>query len=225
MSCAAAILALRAEPPSPLNSGINNILNPAPTFQAASLGVKTAVRGAPSLAEGGSLAPAQQKGNFGGDPIIGKANAYADQISHQALAAAIAAKKQDLIRFGDPDMVQRVLGHIPKQYTKGAMAGLDKQPYKYADTVKAAANNAFGTTQELKRWNDRSITGVNEARNQQGLFYSSARARDLALQGEDYTRQKTKAANDLQDAINAIEMALQQSLQQAQGIRIQAGGG
>jgi hypothetical protein len=198
----------------------------APTFQAATYG-GTGVKGASSVAAGGSVGNAGPggQGGFGGDPAVAKARAYADMVSQQAREQALAAMKQDLIRFGDPDLVPRVLGGRISTYHKGPMAGQDKgRPYRFGDVQKAAAGNTFSTTKELGRWNDRSNAGINEQRNSQNLFYSSARARDLAMQGEDYLRQKTAAANSLQDAIAAIQAQLQQALLNARGIVMQAEG-
>ncbi|HXK19908.1 MAG TPA: hypothetical protein VNG33_18990 [Polyangiaceae bacterium] len=199
---------------------INALVKPAaPLFSPAPLGGKGII-GAPSLGGGGTLQSAGGTSSgattFGGDPVLNKAQAIADMMNKQAQAAAVAAEKTNLIRFGDPDLVLRVLGggHT-ETYNKGPMAGQDKKTYKYADVQKAAAGNPFSTTQELGRWNDRSNTGINEQRNQQGLFYSSARARDLALQGEDFLRNKSKAANDLQDAISAIQAQLLNAQMQA----------
>lgn len=211
---------------SPLTSLNHEI---APTFTGAVPGIR-GVGGAPTVAGGGSTAHnagqdvGAQKGGAGdlsSDPILKKAQAYASSASDQAAAAALAAKKQDLIRLGDPDMVQRTLGGRIRSYGKGPMRGQDVlsktgKGYKYEGIQKAAGGNTFSTVKELGRWNDRAVTGINEARNKQGLFYSSTRSRDQGLQGEDLLRQKSKAYQDFQDAISAIE---QQLLAQQQSIR------
>lgn len=186
----------------------------APKFTGAQVG-GTGAQGAPSLAAGGRVGAggpsSSGTGQFGGDPILAKSQAFAQQQGQQAWAAALAAMKSDVIRYGDPDLAVRILGGKHKVYNKGPQAGQDKTSgpgYKYAATEKAAANNPFSTVKELSRWNDRQNANINNSRNQQGLFYSSTRARDLGLQTEDYQRQRAKAAQDLQDAIAAIQQQL-----------------
>lgn len=207
----------------------------APVFHGAipglyGVGGASTIAGGGSTAKGaGAAAPAPgAAGNLSGDPILKKAQAYASSAMDQAEAMALAAKKQDLIRLGDPDLVQRTLGGKVLTYKKGPQAGQDRitpegRGYKFAGVQSAAANNPFSTVKELGRWNDRAVTGINEARNKQGLFYSSTRSRDQGLQGEDLLRQKSKAYQDFQDAISAIEqqlyqqqMAIQSGLQNAE---------
>ncbi|HXJ65863.1 MAG TPA: hypothetical protein VNN79_19060, partial [Actinomycetota bacterium] len=124
---------------SPLINSVTK--SAAPLFSPAPLGGK-GLMGAPSLGAGGTLQSAggtsSGASTFGGDPVLGKAQAMAEMMNKQAQAAAVAAMKTNLIRFGDPDMVRRVLGGGGTEtYNKGSMAGQDKKTYKFADVAKA----------------------------------------------------------------------------------------
>lgn len=147
-----------------------------------------------------SAAP-QGAGNidYSGDPILAKTRAFVEQQNAAAQAQAQAAQEQNLIRYGDPNLVAKVLG-----------GGSEK-------TQKAARENTFGTVQELGRWNQRALSNIDQARNAQNLFFSSTRARDRGLQEEDLVRQQTTTGNQLQDVLVQIANGLLAARQQDQG--------
>ena len=121
-------------------------------------------------------------GDYQNDPVLGSVRAMVKSQSDQAAAQALANKKAQLARFGDPALASAMLG--------ADAAGIGYDP--------------FSTTADLNTWNARSLTGVDETRNQQNLFYSTARARDRSLQEESMLRAKAKATSQLQDVINQI---------------------
>ncbi len=153
-----------------------------------------AVSASASAPSGGGIS----LGDYSNDPILQKAQAAVEAQMKQAEAQAEAAKKTNLIRYGDVDLAKK--------------AGIKDQ-----DTLDAIKNNSFSTTAELGRWNQRALDAIDVNRASQNLFYSSTRARDRGLQEEDLVRQKTTTGNQLQDALTAIaqnELAQKNAAQQ-----------
>lgn len=137
--------------------------------------------------------------DWSNDPIYQQTLALVQSQMSQMQAQAIAAEKQNLIRYGSPDLVSQVLG-------KGA----DQE------TIDAAKNNSFSTVAELGRWNTRALSGIDSATNRNNLFFSSTRGRDRGLQQEDYVRQQAGTANQLQDALSGIATGLMNAQSGAQ---------
>lgn len=138
--------------------------------------------------------------DYSQDPILLKAQALAKQQIADAESYAREAEAQNLILYGDPQLVKQTLGKNAK------------------DTKQAAKNNPFSTVAELARWNQRSQVGLDENFNNQNLFYSTARLRGKALQSEDYQRQQSKTASQLQDVLAQIAQNLLATRQQSQAM-------
>lgn len=133
------------------------------------------------------------------DPIYQQAQAAVQAQIAQAEAQSLAAEKQNLIRYGDANLVAQVLGGKADQ-----------------QTLDAARNNSFSTVAELGRWNTRALGGIDSSTNRNNLYYSSTRLRDRGLQSEDYVRQQTRTANQLQDVLTGIANGLMQARTQGQ---------
>lgn len=129
--------------------------------------------------------------NYQNDPIYQQAQAFYTSQVAQAEAAALAQEKQNLIRYGDSDLISKVLGDKADQ-----------------ETLDAAKNNSFSTVQELGRWNTRSLSGIDSTSNRNNLFFSSTRGRDRGLQEEDMVRQQARTGNQLQDVLTGIAQGL-----------------
>lgn len=172
-------------------SQLGGIFSPAYTPDAAPTFNSGGQASAGSGASANVAAPDTSKlnfniGDFGDDPIVGRVKAAVEAQTAEANARAEAARNTQLIRFGDPAMVNTVLGK------------------KAGNTAQAASDNPFSTVADLNTWNNRSLTGIDETRNQQNLFYSTTRARDRSLQQESALRAKAKASSQLQDVLNQI---------------------
>jgi hypothetical protein len=149
-----------------------------------------------------SLGPASFNGvsvDYSQDPILQQATAAIQAQTQQAEAAALANERQSLIRYGSGDLLRQVLG--------GKASESD---------IAAADKNTYGTVQELGRWNNRALSGIDTAANRNNLYFSSTRQRDRGLQQEDFGRQQTRTANQLQDVLTGIAQGLLAAKQQAQ---------
>jgi hypothetical protein len=142
--------------------------------------------------------------DYSNDPILARIRALAQESIRHAEADALAGRTRLAIGFGDPELA--------------------KQLKLSNDVQKQAANNTFGTLQELNRGLTRrnvfDITG--RLSNQANLFYSSERGRQLALSGEQFLRDRSVAQNAVQDKLTSISQALAAAKMQAQMQIIQA---
>lgn len=174
------------------NFGFTNTGNPAFAPMAAPQVGAAAVPG------GGSV-------DYSQDPILMQTQAAVQAQIAQAEAGALASEKQNLIRYGDPSLIAKVLGSSDSA------------------TEQAAKDNSFSTVAELGRWNQRSLSGIDTTANRNNLFYSSTRGRDRGLQQEDMVRQQTRTGNQLQDVLSGIAQGLLAQKQQGQAQLLGAG--
>jgi len=142
--------------------------------------------------------------DYSNDPILARVRALSEEAIGQANADARANRIRLAIGLGDPDLVDQLkLG---------------------GDVRKQAAENTFGTFQELSRQLDRrnvfDITG--QMSDKQNLFYSSARQRALGLSGEQYLRDKSQATNAVQSQLAQISQNLAATRMQWQSQLISA---
>lgn len=167
---------------------------------------------APAAAPAPTPAPAGPSGpgpldlsalDYSHDPILMQMQALAHKTVAQAQADALRQEQQLAIGYGDPAFAQKL--NLGDQYTK------------------AAQGNPFSTVAELGRTYQRRNTGINSnLSDQHNLFYSSTRARQLALSGEQDLRDRATAARDVQDRVAQIQQAVVQAQLQAQAMEIQA---
>jgi len=142
--------------------------------------------------------------DYSNDPILARVKALAEESMGQANADARANRTRLAIGLGDPELVDKL--------------GLG------SDVRKQAAENTFGTFQELSRQLDRrnvfDITG--NLSDKHNLFYSTERGRQLGLSGEQYLRDKSQATNAVQGQLATISQQLIAAKMAAQAQIIQA---
>jgi hypothetical protein len=142
--------------------------------------------------------------DYSNDPILARTRALAEEQIAQANADARANRTRLAIGFGDPELADKLkLG---------------------GDVRKQAAENTFGTVQELERTlNRRNIFDINRPLSDtRNLFYSTERARELGLSSEQHLRDRTTAWNAVQDKLAGIAQQVQASRMAAQAQIIQA---
>jgi hypothetical protein len=142
--------------------------------------------------------------DYSNDPILARVKALAEESIGQANADARANRTRLAIGLGDPELVDKL--------------GLG------ADVRKQAAENTFGTFQELGRQRDRrdvfDITG--NLSDKHNLFYSTERGRELGLSGEQFLRDRSTATNAVQGQLATISQQLIAARMAAQAQIIQA---
>jgi hypothetical protein len=128
--------------------------------------------------------------DYSNDPILARVKALAEESIGQANADARANRTRLAIGLGDPELVDKL--------------GLG------GDVRKQAAENTFGTFQELQRQLDRrnvfDITG--NLSDKHNLFYSTERGRELGLSGEQFLRDRSTATNAVQGQLATISQQL-----------------
>jgi hypothetical protein len=142
--------------------------------------------------------------DYSNDPILARTRALAEEAIAQANADARANRTRLAIGFGDPELADKLkLG---------------------GDVRKQAAENTFGTVQELERTlNRRNVFDINRPLSDtRNLFYSTERARELGLSGEQHLRDRSTAWNSVQDKLATISQQVQASKMAAQAQIIQA---
>jgi hypothetical protein len=123
------------------------------------------------------------------DPILMKISSFGDLAIADARSEAANLKKKALIEAGDADITRELAG--------------DDQ-----NTIDAAAANPFSTKKLLEKdYADRGVQ-LDQALNQQNLFYSGKRADDLT----ELERGRTKAYTDwsqvLRDLLGNVDSGL-----------------
>ena len=169
-----------------------------------------------SSASGGQPTPAAQSTpqkptlpdlsnlNFANDPILMRIQGLTQQQNASSDAATLAARRQLVIGYGDPALAKTL--------------GLGN------DVGKQAGGNTFGTLQELQRgYGRRNVFDINRPLSDQAnLFYSSERARQLGLSGEQYLRDQNSAQAAVQAQLQQIAQQNVQAKLDAQNQLIQA---
>lgn len=170
-------------------------------------GIKTA----PAAGSGSSSGSSQgaSSGNSAGgmldystDPVLQQIQALATRNVGDAEATALAAKKQNLIRLGDPGLARATIGDqgtalAAQQNQQSTLAQLAKQ---YADAKIA---------------HDKTLNNLN-------LFYSSTRGNTIGEDAKGYLNQQSAAQQAAQDALSQIDAVLAQARQAAAAQRLQA---
>lgn len=133
------------------------------------------------------------------DPILAQIKAMNERQIAAAQAAAMAGRKQAQIAYGyDPNVT-----------------------YEDAATQEAAKQNAFSTLAQLLFNHGERAHGLDESLNKANLFYSGERARQVGLEGRQYTLEQSQANQGYQKQIEAIAQMVLQAQQQAQEREIQ----
>jgi len=141
--------------------------------------------------------------DYSNDPILARVRALAQSQIAQAKADALRQEQQLAIGYGDP-----------------AFARSLKLGDSYAQT---AEQNPFSTVKELDRTYKRRDQGINsDLSDHHNLFYSSTRANELSLSGEQNLRDHATAERAVQDRVSQIQQQLVQVQLAAQAMEIQA---
>ena len=138
--------------------------------------------------------------DFSGDPILARIRAYNAQNISQAEASALAQRKRAEIGYGyDPNLA-----------------------YEDAATQEAARQNPFSALAQLLFGHTQRAGNLDESLNKSNLFYSGERAKQVGLEGRQYTLEQTNAQGQYQNAMDAIAQAVLRAKMQAQAQEIQA---
>ena len=138
--------------------------------------------------------------NFDDDPILARIRAYNQQQVANAESAALAARKQAEIGYGYDPNVQ----------------------YEDAATQEAAKQNAFSTLAQLLFNHGERGRSLDESLNKSNLFYSGERARQLGLEGRQYTLENSQANSAFQNQLGQIAQMVLQAKNAAQERELQA---
>lgn len=136
------------------------------------------------------------------DPAVAAQTAYGTMADQQAQAAALRARQQSLLGYGDPALAQAVLGD-------GTWAGL-------------AGNNPNSTLAQLARTRDQNLKTLDDGLNANNLIYSGNRVVQETQQAQDYQSALAQAAAQEQSALGGIDSTLTGALQGTQQQNIQA---
>jgi len=142
--------------------------------------------------------------DYSNDPILARVRALSEEAISHAQADATANRTRLVIGLGDPELA-RSLGLGDK-------------------VSKQAEENTFGTFQELGRQlGRRNIFEIDRPLSDtKNLFYSTERARQRALSGEQFLRDKAQATNQAQSQLATIAQQVAQVRMEEQARRIQA---
>lgn len=127
------------------------------------------------------------------DPILQKIQAITEQARQNAVADALAARKQLAIAYGD---------------TAGILDGSDFDQ----STADAAHNNPFSVLAELNRGYDTRNHAIDENTNNENLFYSGEHVRQLSDSATQLQRDRASAASVLQNELGGIQSKLAAAL-------------
>lgn len=136
------------------------------------------------------------------DPALQTVNALTGMNDEQARAQALQQKQQQLLSYGDPSLVQGLLGD--------------------ATLAQAAGANPTSTLAGLSQQRDRNTHDLTENLNKQNLGYSGYRVTQETQAGQDYQNALAQAAAGVNSNLGGIDSALAQALGQNQAQRIAA---
>lgn len=176
---------------------------PAPHTSAPQVGGAPAPQtgGAPNTpAPGAPVAPVAYDINT--DPALQTVNALTGMSDEQARAQALKQKQDALLGYGDPHLVQALLG----------------------DSTLAQAAGANPTSQlaQLGHQRDTNTHNLTESLNKENLLYSGARVNQENEAAQQYQNALASAASGVNQGIGGIDSQLAQALGANQSQRIQA---
>jgi hypothetical protein len=137
--------------------------------------------------------------DFSGDPILARIRALNAQNISQAEASALAQRKRAEIGYGYDPALQ----------------------YEDTATQEAARQNPFSALAQLLFNHGQRAGGLDESLNKSNLFYSGERAKQVGLEGRQYTLEQTNQQGQFQNTMDAIAQAVLQAKMQAQQQEIQ----
>lgn len=136
------------------------------------------------------------------DPSLQATTAFTGMGDQQAQAAALKAKQQLLLGYGDSGLTQSVLGDT--------------------NLAQAAAGNPTSTLANLSQQRDRNTKTLTEGLNQNNLLYSGYRVNQEQQAGQDYQNALANAAAGVNSNLDTISGNLSSALAGNQQTRIQA---
>lgn len=134
------------------------------------------------------------------DPALVTAQANAQRIRQLANAAALRQQIEVASKLGDEGTLRSIEGITEQQ-------------------IQAALANPFTTLKDIASQGKKQRRGINEGRNQQGLFFSSQRARDLQEQNTGQQRNVAGAISGAQSALTGIQGTLASQLGRADEVQ------
>lgn len=136
------------------------------------------------------------------DPVLAQIKTLADKSVADAQTGALDAKKQALIRFGDPTLATSLLGDT--------------------NTAAAAGQNPDSTLAQLLFQHQQQDQGIDQASNANNTFYGSAHANQLGDEAKNYELNRANAQNALYDLLTQADQGVSAAEQNAQGQYIAA---
>ena len=130
--------------------------------------------------------------NIGTDPAVVQAQANARRIRTLAQESALRQQIEVASSLGDEGVLSRIEGITQEQ-------------------IQAALANPFTTLKDIARSARKDRRGIDEGRSQQGLFFSSTRAKDLASSAENQQRDRQSAFAGAQSAFGRINEDLEET--------------
>ncbi len=126
--------------------------------------------------------------SYESDPVLARIRALGSQNVANAQSEAAALRKQAIIDTGFADV--------------GGEIGLDSA------TLEAARQNPFSTRATIDRTSAEQGHNLNEALNQQNLFYSGHRANQLQDLGTSTALAQTNALRDLRGVLGGVDQGV-----------------
>lgn len=182
---------------SPFSSGLAKTVSPYQNHQAPSADPVVQKIQTLSAANNPPAAPGNGAYDLQTDPTVQAQEAANQKAYSDAVAAAQAAGKTDIINSGfdlssilagNPDLANSPIGQILQDST----------------TADAAAHNPFSTAAGLRATHAHNQAGIDTTANDNNLYYSSARANNLGAEDQNYQGSVSGAQSSLGQALTAL---------------------
>lgn len=118
------------------------------------------------------------------DPALQETIALTGMSDEQARATALKAKQDQLLGYGDPDLVRKLLGD--------------------ENLAAAAAQNPTSQRAQLGQQRERNLQGLTEGLNSNNLLYSGYRVKQEEQAGQDFQNALAQAAAGVNSSIGGI---------------------
>jgi len=182
---------------SPFSAGLAKSVSPYVNHQAPSADPVVQKIQTLSAANNPPAAPGSGAYDLQTDPTVQAQEAANQKAYADAVAAAQAAGKTDIINSGfdlssilagNPGLASSPIGQILHDQT----------------TADAAAHNPFSTAAGLRATHAHNQAGIDTTANDNNLYYSSARANNLGAEDQNYQGNVASAQGSLGQALTAL---------------------
>lgn len=146
--------------------------------------------------------PAPAAYDINTDPALQLTNALTGLSDEQAKAEALKQKQDELLAYGDPNLITKLLGD--------------------STLATAAAGNPSSTLAQFGQQRDRNVHDMTEYHNKNNTFYGGARIVDEQQAANDYQNALAQAAAGVNSNLGGIESQLAGVLGQSQQSRLAA---